>query len=243
MAYWFLRTRFRGKGVDHSEYDHWQGGKPRHKDAKCPSCARPFLLLWDLNCRDPRFLRARRPAFQHLDRLPFYYCWRCGSDVFYQVRNAKSVEVFPAEEGPEHSPPYSSYPRSFDRRPLELAPLTSAPPAFERLAGKSIFDAVPRQLKSSIENWLGHPVTLFFDVHWHEFGGEPFEWQGPETVQCPNQNCARVGRPMKILASICDDPVGGLPMVCREGPFNRGVQVVYHICPNCFTVRAANRCD
>jgi hypothetical protein len=55
---------------------------------------------------------------------------------------------------------------------------------------------------------------------------------------------------MKVLATIHNDPPAGLPMVetrneveKRGGHFNNMVQVVFHICRNCLTIHAGNRCD
>jgi hypothetical protein len=137
-------------------------------------------------------------------------------------------------------------------RPEELPPVVRAYVLDERDDSLS-FEPIPEDEQFILSSFFGHPVkTTMIDLWWHQFGGEPWLVQGQEEIVCPNPKCkCHVrGVTMKILAAVCNDPPGGLPMVesiamaqADHGHFDRGVQVVFHICNSCFTVQASNRCD
>jgi hypothetical protein len=74
----FLKTRYRVKLAKDSDADHWSGGEPYHLGAQCPACRIPLLLLWDINCRDPRFPRRK---FGPLERLPLPLLGLCQRHV------------------------------------------------------------------------------------------------------------------------------------------------------------------
>jgi len=45
----FLKNGFRIRPGHRDEGDHWIGGEPPHREAICPVCRIPLLLLWDIN--------------------------------------------------------------------------------------------------------------------------------------------------------------------------------------------------
>jgi hypothetical protein len=250
MAYHLL-PGFRVRLAKTSKQDHWQGGPVRHTGVNCPICRRPFLLLWDINCRDPRFVVENRAVFKDLKRLPLYYCWTCVAEMDYQVCDDDRIRLF-SHTG-EHQGkdfPYRSYPKEFERSPLEMDRMPQT--VRELLKGIDIIKRLTKQERNTLEKWIGHPLKFAFDIWWHQFGGLPWLAQGPERVNCPNPECSwsRRGWPMKILAAIQNDPIYGLPMTESKkeiekggGHFNHWVQVTFHICRNCLTIHAANRCD
>jgi hypothetical protein len=251
MSYRFI-PGFIVRVSDQSRHNHWQGGVPDHEGADCERCQKPLLLLWDINCSDPRFVVDGRRVFKDLQRLPLYYCWTCVADLAYQVVDNKRIHFLlnnGSVQGPDF--PYVKYPLNFDRHPIELSRPDDAPQIV-----RDFFNDAPEETSTStraaLSEWLRRPIRDEFDIWWQQFGGEPWLVQGEEQLTCPNLQCAAAsdGRNMKILARICNDPTFGLPMIetsedveRSHGVVNRWVQVVYHICEQCLTIRAFNRCD
>jgi hypothetical protein len=244
---------FRVRVAKRSRYDHWQGGSALEGGAVCPVCDRPLLLLWDLNCLDPRFHIRGRPRFKDLERLPLYYCWPCCAEMDYRVVERNRVEVLRNQgtaQGKDF--PYKNYPLQFDRQPIELDRLDEMPRRAQEVVNTAMGDPVPALGKRELAKWLGRPVRYGFDIWWHQLGGLPSLVQGPEQIVCPNKTCSwsRRGWAMKILAVIINDPPSGLPMVetmqevnKNKGRFNKYVQVVFHVCRGCLTLHVGNRCD
>jgi hypothetical protein len=248
--YAYLKRGYRVKAVKRASGDHWQGGEASHEGATCPVCKRPFLLLWDINCRDPRFRENPSPVFGDLERLPLYYCWTCGNDRYYQV--VDRVRVF-GENGsgkPRAGFPYKHYPKALDRRPIEVANMPNHILAIASKWKDLMGEQLSSKEKQTLSNWFGHELLWSADLWCHQIGAEPWLIQGPEKVPCTNPDCSRRkrNRPMKVLAAIHNDPKGGLPLVQRledvqDCSANSWVQVVYHICPECLTLHAGSRCD
>ena len=253
MAPYHFLPGFRVRLTERPDYDHWQGGKAYHKGAICTVCDRPLLLLWDLDCRDPRFFLNGSPVFGSLARLPFYYCWTCCAEMDYCVAAANRIVVLKNEgtfQGEDF--PYQRFPLQFKRQPIGLDKLADVPDELKKSLSISWTDRVPARAKKPLEKWLGRRVNSGFDIWWHQLGGVPWLVQGPERILCPNEECSwsRRGRRMKVLGVILNDPPSGLPMVetlrkveRNNGSFDNYVQVVFHICKGCLTIHAANRCD
>jgi hypothetical protein len=256
----FLKTRFRAVPGRRDEGDHWLGGEPRHRGAVCPGCKIPLLLLWDINCRDPRFPRRK---FGPLDRLPLYFCWGCVSDLAYRVTPQGRLKIFRTgllRRGPIFQ--YQPYPAAFERRPLAL--VTGVPDKVRAalLAWDRDEDFFGRHLSSRARNTLagyfGHPISTAMSVFHSQFGGAPTQrWWREEVTPCPNRECPRrrldrprgpKGSSMSFLAGVLNDPLGGLPMVEPPGDvtehwWNFFVSVQFQVCGKCWTVRACNRSD
>ncbi len=253
MTKYHLLPGFRVRVVKRSTQDHWQGGPAYHAGAACPICRRPLLLLWDVNCADPRFRLDGRLVFKHLERLPLYYCWKCAAEMDYRVLSPDRIQVLQNLGKPQGEDfPYRRFPQTFERRPIELDRLTDMPKEARALLNTDWFDRLPTKAKRPLEKWIGRPLKYGFDIWWHQFGGIPWLVQGPERIFCPNRDCSWARRrwAMKVLAVIRNDPPAGLPM-CetmkevekRGGHFNDMVQVVFHICKCCLTIHVGNRCD
>ncbi len=252
MAYHFL-PGFRVKPTNTSSQNHWLGGPAQHKGAKCRACNRPLLLLWDIDCSDPRFQVRGRSIFKTLTRLPLYYCWTCAGEFDYLVTEPGRVRILKSKgkyQGDDF--PYKRFPVYFERQAIELDLLANIPRAAKRALEADSFKKLPKSTKTALEKWLGRPVRDEYDSWRHQFGGRPWLIQGEERIVCANKQCFRNRRKlaMRVLASIINDPLGGLPMLetaeqvrASNGFFNSWVQVVFHICPNCLSIHAANRCD
>jgi hypothetical protein len=251
-----LLSTFMAKSVAVSQHDHWIGGPARHKSAYCAVCDRPFLLIWDLNCRDERFVLDGKSVFGTLDRLPLYYCWTCSSRFSYRL-TADDIEIleFHGEyQGDDF--PYSDYPENFPRVSLEFFAYEDVPAEVNNFF--AVWKADENRMTLSVDEcdlltrWFGHTVKNSLGIWWAQLGGEPFLIQGTETYICPNPKCSgsKTGVPMKVLAAIPNDPPSGLPMLentaqvnKQGGHFNHFVQLVYYFCDQCHTIRALNECD
>jgi hypothetical protein len=253
---------FMARSVAASQHDHWIGGSAQHKSAHCAVCDRPFLLIWDLNCRDERFVVDGKSVFETLDRLPLYYCWTCSSRFSYRIA-ADDIEILEFHgqyQGDDF--PYSNYPESFPKTPLQLSKRDEIPVEILEFLEKQGADSgedededwpmLTQKECAVLTSWLGRPVTSTLDIWWHQLGGEPFLLQGADTDPCPNSKCVahKTKQPMKILAAIKNDPPSGLPMLetmsevdANNGHFNHYVQLVYYFCDQCHTIRALNECD
>lgn len=248
----FLRKLFRAKLVKRPEADHWSGGKPYHRGAKCPACKIPLLLLWDINCKDPRFPRAK---FGPMERLPLYYCWGCVNDISYEVVDNSKINIHPGKRSQGPSFPYDPYPEFFERRGLNLfegVPDEVRRAVLEMYASSDIPKSKDLKL---LREFFGHPAPVPMCLFYHQFGGRPLQqlWAN-EVFQCPNPTC--IGNPadrlhgrkraMKFLAGILNDPWAGLPMgeLANEktkGHWDFFVSVQFHICDCCWTILGCNR--
>jgi hypothetical protein len=240
-----------------SKFDHWQGGPATHKGAYCATCNRPWLLIWDINCADPRFVREGEPVFGDSGRLPLYYCWKCCGDASYRVTEPDRIHVFESNgkyQGDDF--PYENYPIAFDRCPIELSRPSEMPAEIEKFISEGPEESSPAppsaEFKNQLEYWLDHSIShLEYDIWWQQFGGDPWRAQGSEEFLCPNPECetGRARMPIKVLASIVNHPLSGLPMIetieqvkQASGVVNRWVQIVVHLCPECHTIHVCNRC-
>jgi len=258
-----MKSRFRVKVSDHSDADHWCGGESCHEGARCPTCDIPLLLLWDINCRDPRFPSR---TFGPLDRLPLYYCWGCVSDISYQLVDQARIVVHSQSQRAEPSFPYDPYPTCFERRGLQL--FEGIPDAILRIfhelnarwdtaVGSGPVPEPSQEDQQELIEFFGHPVIMPRCFVHHQLGGEPMmDGWAQEVFDCPNPQCTgsanrwgwkRKSR-MKFLAGILNDPCAGLPMVDPPNEsvqtfWNYEVSVQYHVCDLCWTVLGCNRCS
>jgi hypothetical protein len=255
----FLKSRYRVHAGKQPDGDHWSGGPAYHRGARCPVCKIPLLLLWDINCTDPRFPRRR---FGPLRRLPLYFCWGCVGDLCYQVVDDKRIRIFRGYRYKGPNFPYEPYPECFERRPLalddarpdeivRLVRLIYAQVGDENAAGPS---AKEYQV---LRRFFGHRVVSGFCTVHHQLGGRPISlYWAMEVFRCPNPACSGASkgnapgayRAMKFLAGVLNDPWGGLPMAEpatkeTKKDWDYYVSVQFHICDRCWTIYACNRCD
>lgn len=254
----FLKTRYRAIPGKADEGGHFQGGAPQHRGALCPSCSIPFLLLWDINARDPRFPRRK---FGAIERVPLYFCWGCVSDLAYRIIDSSKIVTISAQKHAGPTFQYEPYPSTFPRQPLAL---TSAVPAeVRRILSRwdkddSFGEGLSEAATTALASFFGHPAQWQLDLFHHQFGGPPLQrsWC-EETFECPNPECrpSLLGRlaggkrrKMSFLAGVVNDPLHGLPMVepaaeVTERQWNFYVSVQFHICAACWTILACNRSD
>ncbi len=240
---------------DQSTEDHWIGGSAYHKNAICPVCQIPLLLLVDLNYKIIS-KNGNLPLVSNFDRLPLYYCWRCSArSLGYRVISLNEIEVLQNEGRRQPDDfPYSGFPIEFERRPLKLIPITYNISKLLFIAQEIGIDWLDENDNECIYQHLKkyrHSGFLENYLNRHQVGGVLNQFNGHNEVGCPYENCFRhtmfsegASFYMQELAVIHNDPFSGLPMVGKEpNDFNEWVQVVYWICEECFTLIATNKTD
>jgi len=239
---------------------HHFGGGNYHEGATCPVCEIPLLLLVDLDCVSFREME-REKLFCELDRLPFYYCWRCCAEkLSYQAVNHSSVKVFKNEgkrQGDDF--PYTGFPEKFEKLPLKLVPVPYETAKLAALAQEIGQSWLAESDRKALQGGLQGLRHSWFSKTWlsrHQIGGLLNLAQGHEYLTCPNPDCEahqaaknfRGGR-MKELAVIHNDPHSSLPMIEKlqelsdPAQFDEFSQVVYWVCEDCLTITGSNRCD
>lgn len=258
MSYYYTKQGYAIVAGD-SPSTHYFGGEPFHEAAVCPICWTPLLLLAEIDCRVLRKME-RQKLFLELDRLPFYYCWKCCAEkLSYQISGA-SIKVFGNKGTPQGDDfPYAGFPNRFDRRPVKLVPIpyeTAKLLALVQDADNSLLNEKDLSaIQESLQD-LRHAHFAKSSFTRHQIGGLLNLAQGHEYIVCPNPDCKHhqlaksgCGTRMQELAVFHNDPHSGLPMTERledlsaPGDFDEFIQVVYWICEECLTIAASNRCD
>jgi hypothetical protein len=245
--------------ADDSPSSHHFGGEPSHDGATCPVCKIPLLLLADLDCAELQKLEKAK-LFHNLDRLPFYYCWKCCAEkLSYQVRGS-SIQIFKNDGSPEGDDfPYAGFPAKFPKRPVKLTPVPYETAKLLAVAQEIGEYWLSEPDKKAIQEGLGNLRHSHFAKSClvrHQMGGLLYLIQGHDYLKCPNPDCKHhrlamqgFGVRMKELAVLHNDPYSGLPMcerleeISRPSDWNPFVQIVYWVCEECLTITTSNRCD
>ncbi len=262
MQWYYIKKGYALVPTDSCETGHWFGGEATHCGARCPECKNALLLLADFDCREIRKTEEAK-LFHSLDRLPFYYCWRCeGTELTYIVNDAKRIQVVKYEGKKALSNfSYENYPNSFPRRPVSLVPidypLAKLLAVYQEVGDDWLSEEDSQAIRSGLGQ-LRHPEFAVGDVNRHQLGGLVKLIQGHNRVGCSNPTCERhrcfykdgnTSCCMKELAVLFNDPISGLPLVEPGESFqnsrfwNEFVQVVFWICEECLAITASNQCD
>jgi hypothetical protein len=173
----FLKNGYRVRNAKSAGQGHWQGGVAYHRNAISPITKRPFTLLWDINCKDPRF----RGAFGTIERIPLYYEWPCCASFSYKVVSQDEIELIQFSgnyQGDDF--PYPEFKDSFERCPIDLELI---PPDVEeilmRLESRDIPEAwMEKENIAKAQLWLGRKIQSTLDLGRQQFGGVPSMTQG-----------------------------------------------------------------
>lgn len=257
----FFKTRFAIRPGRDAGGDHWLGGTGNFRDAECPGCRKPLLLLLDINCQDPLLHKASRGKFGSLHRLPLFVCGHCFCELSYAVDESGKITVLQTRHASPGSEPYADYPNQFPRRAVALD--ATVPAALPRVIRKWNADAdpcgddLPKRDRRLLEEFFGHPIFIPRFLYHHQFGGDSlFAAWDDEAFRCPNKRCTggildrvlRRGRPMCFLAGILNDPPGGLPLIEpltaeTKSDWNYFVSFYFQICDRCLTVTTFSASD
>jgi hypothetical protein len=251
----FFKTRFRIKAGEGQ--DHWIGGTWPGKVADCPVCGQALLLIMDFNCESSSLRKAARGKLKAIRRLPLFACLKCLAELSYRVDEKLNVKVVFARHGSEGpSWWYEPYPQSFERKPVVLD--SEIPEeVFEAIEAWKPSDIGHRRLAKKhvrvLEEFFQHPMFMLRDLYFHQIGGmalieiwdeEAFACRAP---RCPGREL-KVGRPMRFLAGVLNDPPGGLPLYEEldektAKSWNYGISHYWQICDKCLSITTFSTCD
>lgn len=231
--------------VDHqSKFAHCVGGEPPRKGTECPNCAKPLYQYFELDTRDERLGLLQAPV----EKLPLLYCLRCAlawCRFSYRVLPHGGIEQIESHKGERSWDEfYSAVPLDvFPRRPIELLPLPPRLASLQRrlnltqvLGVKSEQD-YERLIRA---NWKPAYVGFPPAVNLSQIRGDPYLMQGVKPPLCPwcERSTPSGDVPaMHFLATFGNQEATGLVFTPPE------YQVIFFICPDCFTVSVEHSID
>ena len=228
---------------------HFAGGPATHARSKCPGCGKRWTLLWDLDLSDPLIPDYVRDGFAPAERLPCYICWQCVAASYRVTSNAR-VQPFAfdsdSEDLLEDETPFVDSPNELPRREIAFERIPSTIDALLSLEDIVGLDELDPAARRAIDGYYGEPMTSGWNLSLSQFGGQPLPYQGHKHLVCPNSKCptAQLSYPygdsnfrylMKEMALIHFDDEPELKKHC--------FQLLYSVCPVCFSLRAGYRCS
>ncbi|AMV29074.1 hypothetical protein VT84_32060 [Gemmata sp. SH-PL17] len=235
-----------------SGYKHTFGGAHDRKGTSREDCNGILIhLLHRLDLTDP----AVPIAIPGVRWLPFYYCFDFrANDLGYQLISDEELVTFFPEDDPnvsqEESWPDDNFPPEFPESPIKIAPRdydpTNLEDAFQwagafgigKLSAPDQATAKARVSEIMDSLGLGIPET---EEDFEQALSRPF-MQGKPDGPCLNPECSnRKTRGQLIsIALMPAEPVRGVHTFGRWGG---GVQLIFQMCPKCYTIRVSNQCD
>lgn len=218
---------------------HRLGGRFQPKPPHCAICDQPLVLFANLDATD-----ARLKGDHSLKRLPLFCCCSCPGPVHYQVNKRAGVRMLPAEAEPYDECPFTDWPRVIRSGYLSLVTISEeADHAFLKASSSEGFEALSATELGAISYVLGRKPKGRWDCYRSQIGGYPSSFQGGEgkPVICPNARCPVRRRrrdefryrPLAVLDLWSDR---------FWGHRSDALQIVYHICPGCFSISAKYSC-
>jgi hypothetical protein len=223
---------------------HWQGGPPIHRGAKCQGCKQPLMLIWDIALHDGQFPKFLAEAFAPIERLPLYFCAKCGA-CSYRLTSEKAIQCFEPDKDGDESP-FAEMPAELDRRRIAFARIPSPVDGILTLEDTIRFEWLDAAAVKVLHEYYGRPIKSTWDMPFSQFGGQPLFTQGHQQIVCPNQKCpaSKLEHPypdldrdflMKELAVVEGDADPELQKAYS--------QIAYHICCTCFAIHSQYRCS
>ena len=244
-SWFFMRQGFRVSVAKRSSDSHSMGGPPRHKNAICPLCRNPFLLIWDIDCRDPLFDNERELLLDSFERIPLYYCAHCGESA-YQLEADGSIRIHRVTNVDES--PFEDFPNQLEQKSIELSPIPRDIENLIRLADDVGFDWLDAMETGRLSDFMGQDIFCLSRLEMSQFGGSPRLIQGhSEDNNCVHRKCPthKYGHYMmggtkrhfwmKELAVVDMDIDLGMDLNYS--------QIAFHICWKCNTVYGEYRCS
>jgi hypothetical protein len=239
-------TRGRGK------YAHIFGGPHDRKGASRKDCNGILIhLLHRLDLTDP----AIPITIPGVRWLPLYYCFDFrANDMGYRlISDEEMVTFFPTGDpniSREESWPDDDFPREFPKSTIKIAAFDYDPTDLEdayhwagvfgigKLSKRDQAAAKKRVAELMDGLGLGVPET---EEDFDRALCSPF-WQGKPDDPCLNPKCPHRKKrgALTTIALMPAEPVKGVHTFGRWGG---GVQLVFQMCPKCYTIRVGNQCD
>jgi len=235
-----------------SKYGHTYGGPHDRKGTSREDCNGILIhLLHRLDLTDP----AIPITIPGVRWLPFYYCFDFrANDLGYRlISDDELVTYFPTddpnvtdhEEWPDEDYPLA-FPKSniniaaydYDATDLEDAYRWAGVFGISKLSKRNLAAAKKRVAELTAGLGLG---VLETEEDFDEALSSPF-MQGKPDTPCLNPKCSdRKKRGQLIpIALMPAEPVMGVHTFGRWGG---GVQLIFRMCPKCYTIRVSNQCD
>lgn len=236
-----------------SKYGHTFGGPHDRKGTSRKDCDGILIhLLHRLDLTDP----AIPIAIPGIRWLPFYYCFDFrANDLGYRLLSDEELVTFFPTDDPNVSkeeswPDDEGYPLEFPKSSIKIAPYEYDPTDLDdayqwagvfgigKLSNRDQAAAKKRVAKLMDGLGLGVPET---EKDFEEALSNPF-MQGKPDTPCLNPNCSDRKRRGQLIpiALMPAEPVKGVHTFGRWGA---GVQLIFRICPKCYTIRVSNQCD
>jgi hypothetical protein len=236
---------------------HRQGGAARHAGAECLLTGQPLTLIWDIALESLELAQLPGKLFTSFKRLPLYFGFHSGATLSYQLLAEDRIKVIETPDpDPAEGAAYDDFPVQFEEREISLLPVPTALNNLLLLMQEiDDEDWLVDSDKQMLSRWLEREVEDRPDLWRHQFGGACYLLGGHEELLCPNLSC-ELSRPwvrdeirftMKELAVIHNDPARGLPLadpvskVTQDRDIDHWVQLVYHLCEECLTLRVSWR--
>lgn len=235
-----------------SKYGHTFGGPHDRKGASRKDCNGILIhLLHRLDLTDP----AIPFAIPGIRWLPFYYCFDFrANDLGYRlISDEELVTFFPKDDAnvtDREEWPDEKYPLEFPKTPINISPYdydsTNLEDAY-RWAG--VFgitklskrnQAAAKKRVAELMDGLGFGVPKT-EKDFDDALSSPF-MQGKLYTPCLNPKCSNRNKRGQLIpiALMPAEPVKGVHTFGRWGG---GVQLIFRMCPKCYTIRVSNQCD
>lgn len=220
---------------------HVLGGRGQMPAPGCGACQNPLMLFANLDAKSREI-----SCPDGLSRIPLYYCCRCPGPVYYTVDRGGRIAPIRTRLTTGEEAPFANPPGQLPRGGLTLIPISEElnEAITVRFSGIHFGQLSKSQLKEIVKLTGKRPID-WFDMHFSQLGGFPRAYQGGEESTpriCPNKNCpirrrTRTEfkyRPLAVL-DLWNDKFW------RITPLD-AVQIVFSICPGCFTIAAKYTC-
>jgi hypothetical protein len=236
-----------------SKYGHTFGGPHDRKGTSREACDGILIhLLHRLDLTDP----AIPLSIPGIRWLPLYYCFdfRANELGYRLISDEELVTFFPFDDPnvskEESWPDDDYYPLEFPKSSIKVAAYDYDPTDLEdayqwagvfgigKLSRRD--QAAAKRRAAELAEGLGFyaPET---EKEFEEALSSPF-MQGNPDNSCLNPKCSnrRKKSSETTIALIPAEPVKGVHTFGRWGD---GVQLIFQLCPKCYTIRASNQCD
>lgn len=243
-----IATATRGR----SKYGHTFGGPHDRKGTSREDCNGILIhLLHRLDLTDS----AIPFAVPGVRWLPFYYVFDFrANDLGYRLISDEELVTFFPKDDPnvsaDESWPDGDFPLEFPKSSIKIAAYDYDPTDLEdayqwagvfgigKLSKRDQAAARKRVAELMDGLGLGVPET---EEDFDEALSSPF-MQGKPGSPCLNPKCSNRKKKGQLtpIALMLAEPVKGVHAFGRWGG---GVQLIFQICPRCYTIRVSNQCD
>jgi hypothetical protein len=234
-----------------SDYGHTFGGPHDRKGASRTDCNGILIhLLHRLDLTDPTI----PIAIPGIRWLPFYYCFDFrANDLGYRLISDEELVTFFPNDDPnvtnEESWPDEEYPLEFPKSAIKVATHQYDPTDLQDayqwagvfgIGGLSERDRAAAQSRVVEELFFDEAVPET-DEDFDEAFSNPF-MQGKPDSPCLNPQCSNRNRKGR-LTPIAIMPAEPVKSVHTFGRWGGDVQLIFRMCPKCYTIRVCNECD